>query len=80
LPEIIQFKNGNQIRNKYNAAGQKLSSRNITEEGMDHIDSDTKNISCIKTKTLQIFIKQSAGQLKLPGALLLSKLRILLTE
>jgi RHS repeat-associated protein len=30
LPEIIQFKNGNQIRNKYNAAGQKLSSRNIT--------------------------------------------------
>jgi RHS repeat-associated protein len=32
LPEIIQFKNGNQIRNKYNAAGQKLSSRNITVE------------------------------------------------
>jgi RHS repeat-associated protein len=32
LPEIVQFKNGNQIRNKYNAAGQKLSSRNITVE------------------------------------------------
>ena len=30
LPEIIQFKNGNQIRNLYDARGKKLSSRNIT--------------------------------------------------
>ena len=36
LPEIVQFKNGNQIRNKYNAAGQKLSSRNITVEAGDY--------------------------------------------
>jgi len=30
LPEIIQFKNGNQIRNLYDASGQKLSTRNVT--------------------------------------------------
>ena len=30
LPEIIQFKNGNQIRNLYDASGQKLNSRNYT--------------------------------------------------
>jgi RHS repeat-associated protein len=30
LPEIIQFKNGNQIRNLYDAGGQKLSTRNYT--------------------------------------------------
>ena len=30
LPEIIQFKNGNQIRNLYDASGQKLQTRNIT--------------------------------------------------
>jgi len=30
LPEIIQFKNGNQIRNTYDASGQKLKTRNYT--------------------------------------------------
>jgi RHS repeat-associated protein len=30
LPEIIQFKNGNQIRNLYDASGQKLQTKNIT--------------------------------------------------
>ena len=30
LPEIIQFKNGNQIRNLYDASGQKLQTRNYT--------------------------------------------------
>ncbi|MDO9155122.1 MAG: DUF6443 domain-containing protein [Paludibacter sp.] len=30
LPEIIQFKNGNQIRNTYDANGQKLKTRNYT--------------------------------------------------
>jgi RHS repeat-associated protein len=30
LPEIIQFKNGNQIRNLYDASGQKLRTREIT--------------------------------------------------
>ncbi len=30
LPEIVQFKNGNQIRNLYDAGGQKLSTRNYT--------------------------------------------------
>lgn len=30
LPEIIQFKNGNQIRNLYDAGGQKLQTKNIT--------------------------------------------------
>lgn len=30
LPEVIQFKNGNQITNTYDASGQKLSTRYIT--------------------------------------------------
>ncbi|MDO9154360.1 MAG: hypothetical protein Q7U47_11790 [Paludibacter sp.] len=30
MPQIIQFKNGNQIRNKYDADGQKLRTRNKT--------------------------------------------------
>jgi len=30
LPEIIQFKNGNQIRNLYDASGQKLKTQNVT--------------------------------------------------
>jgi len=30
LPEIIQFKNGNQIRNLYDASGRKLQTKNIT--------------------------------------------------
>ncbi|MBV5343904.1 hypothetical protein JZU68_10010, partial [bacterium] len=30
MPEIVQFKNGNQIRNLYDASGQKLSTRNVT--------------------------------------------------
>lgn len=30
LPDIIQFKNGNQIRNLYDASGQKLNTRNYT--------------------------------------------------
>jgi RHS repeat-associated protein len=30
LPEIIQFKNGNQIRNTYDASGQKLKTQNVT--------------------------------------------------
>lgn len=32
LPELIQFKNGNQIINKYDASGQKLSTRYFTLE------------------------------------------------
>ncbi|MFV0390273.1 MAG: LytTR family transcriptional regulator DNA-binding domain-containing protein [Paludibacteraceae bacterium] len=30
LPELVQFKNGNQLRNTYDASGQKLSERVVT--------------------------------------------------
>jgi hypothetical protein len=40
LPDTVQFKNGNQIRNLYDARGKKLKSEYYTYNGIVAVHSD----------------------------------------